>query len=251
MSSEEEVWQTPTAELTFPSDRIDVWRVCLDSREQSEQDLRGVLAPDELARAARFHFERDRGRYVRGRATLRFLLGRYLETPPAEILFQYENNGKPEVALPQESRGLRFNVSNSGGLALIAVGSGIAIGVDIEKARPMPDLLDIARRFFSAREIQALLAVSENKRQEAFFACWTRKEAFLKATGFGLSYPLSGFSVSVDPDGPAELCQGGENGNAAGHWSLSDIRVGKGFRGALAWEGGGKRIEQWEFKLDQ
>ena len=251
MSSQEEVWQTPTAELTFPSDRIDVWRVCLDPCEQPDRDLRGILVPDELARAARFHFERDRGRYIRGRATLRILLGRYLETPPAEIRFQYEHNGKPEIALPKESRGLRFNVSNSGGLALIAIGSGIAIGVDIEKARPMPDLLDIARRFFSAREIQALLAVSENKRQEAFFACWTRKEAFLKATGFGLSYPLSGFAVSVDPDGPAELCQAGEDGNAAGHWSLTDIRVGKEFRGALAWEGGCKRIELWELNLDE
>jgi len=251
MSSEVEVWQTANAELTFPSDRIDVWRVRLDPHELPEQDLRGILALDEVARSSRFHFEKDRGRYIRGRATLRILLGRYLETPPAEILFQYENNGKPEIALPQDSRGLRFNVSNSGELALIAVGSGSAIGVDIEKVRPMPDLLDIARRFFSAREVQALLAVSENKRQEAFFACWTRKEAFLKATGFGLSYPLSGFSVSVDPDGPAELCEGEGNGKGAGHWSLTDVRPGEGFRGALAWEGECRRIEQWEFNLDE
>jgi 4'-phosphopantetheinyl transferase len=237
--------------LTFPSDRIDVWRVRLDARELPEQHLQGILARDEVDRASRFHFEKDRGRYIKGRATLRILLGHYLKTPPAEILFQYENNGKPEIALPQDSRGLRFNVSNSGGLALIAVGSGNAIGVDIEKVRPMPDLLDIARRFFSAREVQAILAVSEDKRQEAFFACWTRKEAFLKATGFGLSYPLSGFSVSVDPDGPAELREVGEKGNATGHWSLKDLRPGEGFRGALAWEGGCKPIEQWEFSQNK
>jgi len=238
MISEVEVWQTAAAELTFPSDRIDVWRVRLDPQELGEQDLKGILATDEVERASRFHLEKDRGRYIRGRATLRILLGRYLKTPPAEIRFQYENNGKPEVALSHHCRSLRFNVSNSGGLALIAVGSGNAIGVDIEKIRPMPDLLEVGRRFFSAREVQALLAVSENKKQEAFFAYWTRKEAFLKATGFGLAYPLSGFSVSVDPDGPAELCEVRENGHVTGDWSLTDIRPGEGFRGALAWAGG-------------
>jgi 4'-phosphopantetheinyl transferase len=251
MMSGVEVWQLANAELTFPSDRIDIWRVCLDRWAQPEQDLRGILTLDEVARASRFHFEKDRGRYLRGRATLRILLGRYLETPPAEIRFQYENHGKPEIALPHDSCNLRFNVSDSGGLALIAVGSGRAIGVDIEKVRPLPDFLDIARHFFSAREVQAILAVSEDKRQEAFFACWTRKEAFLKATGIGLTYPLSGFSVSVDPDGPAELCEVGENGNAAGHWSLKNVRPGEGFRGALAWEGECKRIEHWEFNHDE
>jgi 4'-phosphopantetheinyl transferase len=151
------------------------------------------------------------------------LLGRYLETPPAEIRFQYENNGKPEIALPHACRDLRFNVSDSGGLALTAVGSGSAMGVDIEKVRPLPDFLDIATQFFSAREVQAILALSENKRQEAFFACWTRKEAFLKATGIGLSYPLAGFSVSVDPDGPAELLEVKGDPNAVTHWSLESV----------------------------
>lgn len=247
MSGEATTWRAAPKGLTFPSDRIDVWRVCVDPRDQSEQDFRRILAPDELARASRFHFEKDRGRYIRGRATLRILLGRYLETPPGEIRFQYENNGKPELALPHDPRILRFNVSNSHGLALIAVGSGNAVGIDIEKVRPMPDLLDIARRFFSTREVQALLAVSEDKRQEAFFACWTRKEAFLKATGIGLSYPLSKFSVSVDPDGSAELCEVEENAHAAGQWSLKDVRPGEGFRGTLVWEGGCKCIEHWEF----
>jgi 4'-phosphopantetheinyl transferase len=245
MCSKVELWQTASAELTFPSDRIDVWRVRLDHHERPERDLRDILARDEVARASRFHFEDDRKRYIECRGALRMLLGRYLEMSPAEICIRYANNGKPEIATRQDSRGLRFNVSHSGGLALMAFGSGSAIGVDIEKVRPMPDFLDIARRFFSAREVQAILAVSENKRQEAFFACWTRKEAFLKATGIGLSYALSGFSVSVDPDGPAELYEVQENGNAAGHWFLTDVRPGEGFRGALAWAGGG-RAEFWE-----
>jgi len=247
MSSEVGVWQTATAELTFPSDRIDIWRVPLDPHELPGQDLRDILTLDEVARASRFHFEKDRGRYIRGRATLRILLGQYLDMPPGEIRFQYENHGKPEIALPHDSGSLRFNVSDSGGLALIAVGSERAIGVDIEKVRPLPDLLDIARRFFSAREVQAILAISENKRQEAFFACWTRKEAFLKATGIGLLYPLSEFSVSVDPDGAAELCEVKGNRDITSHWFLADVLPGEGFRGALASEGERRRITQWIF----
>jgi 4'-phosphopantetheinyl transferase len=247
MRSEVKVWQTAGAELTFPSDRIDVWRVPLDPPELREQNLEGLLARDEVDRASRFHFEKDRGRYIRGRAALRILLGRYLEMPPAEIRFHYENNGKPEIAFPHDSRALHFNVSHSGGLALIAVGSGNPIGVDIEKVRSRPRLLDIARRFFSAREVQAILGVNEDRRQEAFFACWTRKEAFLKATGVGLSYPLSQFSVSVDPDGAAELCDIKGKGDILNLWFLADVIPGEGFRGALAREGEHCRIAQWVF----
>jgi 4'-phosphopantetheinyl transferase len=200
--------------------------VYLDSPELSERDWPDILAPDEIARASRFYFEDDRRRFVKCRVALRILLGGYLEIQPADIRFQYENNGKPEIALPHDSRGLRFSVSNSGALASSAVGSGSAIGVDIEKVRPNPDFLNVARQFFSAREVQAILALSENKRQEAFFACWTRKEAFLKATGIGLSYPLSEFSVSVDPDGPAELWEVKGNRDITSHWFLTDVLPG-------------------------
>ena len=240
-------WCAAPSGLTLPVDHIDIWRVCLDHGDQPEQELCGVLTPDEVARASHFHFEMDRRRYIRGRATLRMLLGRYLETPPAEIRFRYENHGKPEIALPNVSRNLRFNLSDSGGLALIAAGSGSALGVDIERVRPVPDFLGIATRFFSAREVQAMLALSENKREEAFFACWTRKEAYLKATGTGLLHPLSDFSVAVDPDKAAELYEVKGNRDIASHWFLTDVLPGEGFRGALACEGGRRRIAQWIF----
>jgi phosphopantetheine--protein transferase-like protein len=102
---------------------------------------------------------------------------------------------------------------------------------------------------FSAREVQAILAVSENKRQEAFFACWTRKEAFLKATGIGLSYPLSQFSVSVDPDAPAELWEVKGDPDAVTHWSLESVRPGAGYMGALAYKGPARRVE-WLCQAD-
>jgi 4'-phosphopantetheinyl transferase len=248
MRSEVEVWQTATAELTFPTDRIDIWRVRLDPPGLPEQDFRGILARDEVARASRFRFEDDRRRYIKCRSALRILLGRYLEMSPGEICFRYENNGKPEIATPQDSRGLRFNVSHSGGLALIAVvGSGRGIGVDVEMVRPRLDFLDIAQHFFSTREVQAILRVCENKRQEAFIACWTRKEAFLKAIGVGMSYSLSEFSVTVDPIGPAELCEVRGNSDIVNRWFLADVLPGDGYRGSLACEGACCRIEQRVF----
>lgn len=247
MNPAPERWPAPPAELPFPLDRIDVWRVPVAAEALPEEEWRGILAADEVARAARFRFDRDRNRYRRGRTALRMLLGRYLEVPAAEIRFQYENHGKPEVAHPNNARELRFNSSDSGGLVLIAVTSGTVVGIDVEQLRPMPDLVNIATRFFSAREVQALLAFKEEKRPEAFFACWTRKEAFLKATGVGLSYPLSAFSVSVDPDGPAKMLELGDDSAAAGKWSLQDLQPAEGFRASLAWEGGFRSVEKWEF----
>lgn len=246
MSSQLDLWQPATSALTFPADRIDVWRVQADSADVGH--LQGILARDEISRASRLQFERGRIRYIRGRSALRILLGRYLQVPPETICFQYENNGKPEIALPREGRELRFNSSDSGGLVLIAVGSGSGIGVDIEKIRPMRDLMNIAKRFFSTREVQAILGVTEEKRNEAFFACWTRKEAFLKATGVGLSYPLSQFSVSVEPDREAELCEIDGEEAAARRWFLTDVFPGEGFRGALAREGERCRIALWKFE---
>ena len=245
MSSAAATWKTAPASVDFPSDRIDIWQVCLDSFESPEPDFSGILSQDEVARASRFHFENDRRRFVRCRIALRVLLGSYLDVPPAAIRFRYGSNGKPEIAGLQDSRALRFNVTNSRRLALIAFSSGRAIGVDIEQVRPAPECVEIARRFFSDREVQALFALPANKRQQAFFACWTRKEAFLKATGKGLSYPLSEFSVSVDPNGPAELREVRENPDAVTRWSLADVRPAEGYVGTLAFEGAPCRIERW------
>jgi 4'-phosphopantetheinyl transferase len=109
--------------------------------------------------------------------------------------------------------------------------------VDVEKVRPEVECVEIARRFFSEREIEAFFALPANKRRQAFFACWTRKEAFLKSTGHGLTYPLSEFSVSVDPDGPAELWEVKGDPNAVAHWFLESIRLGAAYMGALAYKG--------------
>ena len=245
MSSEAGLWLPGPVGLTFPSDRIDVWRLWLDSSEASTRELPGMLAPDEVIHAERFHFLRDRLRFIGCRTALRSILGRYLQLAPAEIRFRYETNGKPEITDVQNSSGLRFNVSHSAGLAVIGVSSGRAVGVDIEKVSPKPECLEIARRFFSERENQALLALSVGERQRAFFACWTRKEAFLKATGEGLSYSLSEFSVSVAPDGPATIQELKADPNAVLGWSLANLRPDDGYVGTLAFEAAPCHIERW------
>lgn len=240
-------WQAAPAEIIPSEGRIDVWRVEIDGENPPDSDIKSLLSEDETARASRFHFERHSSRYIRGRASLRILLGRYLQTAPGEIRFKYENNGKPEIECPARGKDLCFNVSNSDGLALIALCCGTPLGVDIEKLREMRDLLAIARRFFSAHEVKDILAISEARRPEAFFTCWTRKEAFLKATGVGLSYPLSDFSVSLDPDGPAELLEIKGSRKLAHHWYLTDLVPAAGFRGALACQTKNLKVAKWSF----
>lgn len=245
MSGDAEAWQAAPVELSFPQDRIDVWRVGLDSGESEGKAFGDVLAPEEVARAKRFHFARDRERFVKCRLALRNIIGRYLQVQPAEIRFRYDKNGKPEIADAQNSSGLRFNVSHSSGLAVIAVSSGRAVGVDIERIDRKIDCLEIARRFFSKRECQALLAISASERQRAFFACWTRKESFLKATGEGISYCLAEFSVSVAPDVPPMIEEALADPKAVLRWSLANLRPGDGYLGTLAFEAAPCLIERW------
>jgi len=249
MSNEAEPWRAAPVRPAFPVDRVDLWQICLDAPE-SAVDLHEVLARDEIARAERFHFARDRQHFVRCRSAAREILGRYLEIPAQEIRFSYEANGKPQIVEDQNPRQLRFNISHSSGLAVIAVASGRAVGVDVEKIRPDVEYLELAERFFSTNEYQALSAVPSNQLARAFFACWTRKEAFIKACGDGLSFPLSEFSVSIDPDAPAALQEVRMNPKAATRWSLFNLEAQEGFIGALAVEGPSQPIERWRFDLD-
>jgi len=220
----------------FPTRRVDVWRVRLDGPANAEP-MTGVLSPDEVARAGRFHFEQDRIRFTRCRSVLRGLLSGYLAIPAAEIRFEYQANGKPQLAVEQNPRALQFNVSHAAGMALIAVGSEHRLGVDIETIRTNVDTSALAERFFSTRERAGLRALPDDLRVPGFFACWTRKEAFLKATGDGLSFPLVDFSVSTHPDLDPELDEIKGDTEAGRQWSLRDVSAIGGFRAAIALEG--------------
>ena len=232
-----EEWQPASAPRRRPMPReVDVWSVPLERLADRINTLQSVLSPDERERADRFYFERDRRRFVGVRAVLRVLLGAYLQVDARDLTFSYGPQGKP--ALTGRFRdGLSFNVSHSHELALLAVGPGIDIGVDVEAVRPMNDIDDIAARFFSPREADQLRSLPASVRTEAFFACWTRKEAYLKALGSGLARPLDGFDVTFAPGEPATLAVHGDHGETA-RWCVEALSPADGYAAALVTEGG-------------
>lgn len=241
-------WPLASAPLSFPTERVDIWKVHLDrpllNGKGSETE---VLSSDEIARANRFHFERDRVYFVRCRMALRRLLGKYLAIPAPEIQFKYLANGKPQLEVDQNPRALQFNASHSADLATIAIGSEHRLGIDIEKIRSDVDTLSLSKRFFSLRERAELQALPEHLRVSAFFACWTRKEAFLKATGEGLSFPLENFSVSVQPDSNPKLEEVNKDTNVGNQWFLADLHISDGYRAALAIECRQAQLHKYSF----
>lgn len=212
---------------------VHVWRVPLDPPPELVAELRALLSADEAARADRFHFDRHRRRYTVGRGVLRRLLAAYAGAEPGSLSFEYGPREKPRLAAGL-APGLEFNLSNSEELALVAVTTGVEIGVDLEALRPMEDALEISERFFSAPERTALAACPAQDRDAAFFRCWTRKEAYVKAVGDGIALGLDRFDVSLDPGEAARfLALEGDPARAA-QWSLTHIEPAPGYTGALA-----------------
>lgn len=191
-----------------------------------------LLSADEQQRAARFHFARDRQHYCATRALLRSLLGAYLGASPRELIFEYSDKGKPTLTSRHDS-GLAFNVSHSGDLAMLGFAVRDKIGIDIEKIRNDFDTTAIAQRFFSAAEQDQLSCLPASQQHEAFFHCWTRKEAFIKALGEGLSHPLDQFDVSLDPLGRVSLSTRPDP-NEAERWWLQSVDAGSGYAAAFA-----------------
>jgi 4'-phosphopantetheinyl transferase len=212
---------------------IHVWRVDLMLPPAALDRFEGLLSTDERARANRFHFDRDRRRYIAARGALRTILAPYAGIAPGDVRFEYAAHGKPELSGPEP---LSFNVSHSGELALVAVAGAGAIGVDLEAIRELDDRDGIAARFFSAVECASLRALPESMRTRAFFACWTRKEAFVKAIGEGLSHPLDTFDVTFAPDAEPRLRIAGQPAESA-RWSVTALDAGSAFEAALVTEG--------------
>jgi 4'-phosphopantetheinyl transferase len=182
---------------------------------------------------------------------LRDLLGRYLQTQPCTIRFVYNAFGKPDLG-PEFANRLKFNLSHSGRLAVIAIATAADVGVDLEYVRAESDYADIARRFFSAAEVDYLIALPSHLHAESFFSCWTRKEAYLKACGEGLARSLSSFSVPLTTDPahtPVDLYVASKDIVPAKRWSLYTLRPAPGYAGALAIEGTGWRLRQWHWKV--
>jgi len=219
-------------ELT--TDEIHIWFAYLDQPVSLFQRL---LSMDERRRSERFHFEEDRRRFIIRQGILRKILGRYLGVEPSRLQFCYGKNGKPALADTFGKEKVRFNSSHSEGLALYAFTHDREIGVDVEHIRDIPEMEQITERFFSARENAVFHTLPESKKKEAFFNCWTRKEAFIKATGDGLSLPLDRFDVSLVPGEPARLLGIDGDSKTASRWLLQDLKPAPDFAAAFAVKG--------------
>lgn len=240
-------WPAAPASPVLTRDEVHVWCAALD---QSETNYFPLLSPDERARARRFRFERDRQRFVVGRGSLRVILGDYLNSPPEKLQFEYGEHGKPALAAESPSQTLCFNLAHSGDLALYAVTQGRKIGIDLELIHPVPDAQQLAEQFFSLLERAELDALPLDRQLEAFFSGWTRKEAYLKARGDGLAYPLDQFSVSMSPENPARLLKGKDGPQELSRWSLQSLTPAPapGYVAALAVEGHTWRLAKWQLQ---
>jgi 4'-phosphopantetheinyl transferase len=237
-----DVWSPPPASYAvLARDEVHVWRASLRPPPHVLARLESHLSPDERARAARFRFSEHRTAFVAGRGVQRDILARYTGLPPAALAYREGSHGKPELDGPPAELGIRFNVSNSGDVALYALTLGREIGVDLEQLKPMPDGMDIAQRFFSAPENEVFAALAAEARDVAFFRCWTRKEAYIKAVGEGLSMPLDRFDVAFAPGEDARILRTRGNPAEAGRWTMLHLEPGLGYVGALAVEGAGWR----------
>ena len=247
MTTSHDTWLAPPSDVTLPNGAVHVWRTSLDLSAPQVQRLRQTLAGDELSRAARFHFERDRTHYTVARGVLRDLLSRYLKAQPHQLRFDYSPYGKPALAAPGHAA-LNFNVSHSHGMALFAITRGREIGVDIEYIRADFECAEIAERFFSSQENAVLRTLPAGVQHEAFFNCWTRKEAYIKAIGEGLSHPLDEFDVSLAPGEPAALLTSRGDPREVERWSLKELFPAPGYVAALAVEGSDWRLSCWQWR---
>ena len=224
----------PPARPELIAREVHLWIVRLEASEAGFAKAWSWLAVDEATRADRFHFEKHRRAFVIGRAALRALLGQYLRLPASQVRLTYGPKGKPGLA--DAANPLRFNVSNSGDLAVVALTTGCELGVDVEQHRAVPEIEKIAARFFAPEECAELLELPEGSRVQGFFHCWTRKEAYIKAVGDGLYAPLDSFRVTLRPGAPAQmLCLDG-SAEAARHWTLHDFIAGADYAGAVAYQ---------------
>jgi 4'-phosphopantetheinyl transferase len=231
------------ARIALPEDEVHLWQVNLAVVAKAEQRWEGILSADERVRAARFHFAQDRQYFTATRALLRMILGSYVDSDPKKLVFRYSEKEKPSLAPSQSVSRLEFNVSHSGEIALLAFTRGRLLGVDVEQLREDFDHAAIARRFFSEQERRQLAELAPSERFHGFFRCWTRKEAYIKAQGTGLSLPLHQFDVSLRTGDENALLATRPDTTEAAQWSLREVPVRDGYIAALCVRGQGWHLK--------
>ena len=248
-------WRPASQWTPSGEDVIDVWRLDLAVTEQDWS----LLAPDEVERARRIVVERKRDQRASSRAHLRRILSLYVNVDPESLQFEYGEHGKPGLAegpddpterrSPARQRNPTFNLSHSQTVGLVGVTRDSRIGIDVEHAREVRDFSGLAQRFFSADESVALQGLPDAERPAAFYRAWTRKEAYVKALGTGLSFPSDGFTIEYTSDGPGRIVTTDMPGDDPSVWRFADVDLGVGFAGAICFEGPDRPIRWWEIRV--
>jgi 4'-phosphopantetheinyl transferase len=240
-------WRDQSAVRLDAADEVHVWRASLDLPLVTVEQLATALDDEERARAGRFHAERDRRRYIVAHAFMRDVLARYAGASTAALRFGTGRHGKPYLKSPALPNPLEFNLSHSGDLALLAVAWARPVGVDVEAARTGFDFLEVAEMVFSPAERRTLVEATGPARADAFYACWSRKEAYIKATGIGVAEGLDHFEVSLAPGAPAALLADLRDPAALQRWRLSGLEPGPGYAGAVAAGGQDWTLQCWKW----
>ncbi|MCX7571083.1 4'-phosphopantetheinyl transferase superfamily protein [Tumebacillus sp. DT12] len=242
------VWHPLPERYLLSEDDVHVWRIELVQSDAVVERLYSLLSADELAKANRYRFEKDRRAYTVGRGALRILLGRYLEVPPRELRFVYGEHGKPMLDPEARHGTVPFNLSNSKDLALVGITLNREIGVDLEYGRDLSDMEMIVERFFSQGEIDVLLNLPQEQRHAAFYECWSRKEAYLKALGSGLAQPLGSFTVTLAPGEPARLLDVVDDPAEVRRWGMQELDVHPEYGAAICVEGQEFELKCFEWR---
>jgi 4'-phosphopantetheinyl transferase len=240
-------WCFPPKAIVLKNDEVHVWRASLDAGIAYEKNLACCLSEDERRQSERFHFQLDREHFIAARSLLRNILGLYLKVEPRKLRFCYGPKGKPLLTREFGEGSVRFNLSHSHGIALYALTQGREIGIDIEYIRPHFADRQVAERFYSPNEVATLNALPTRMQSEAFFACWTRKEAYIKAKGKGLTIPLNSFDVSLAPGQKTALLRVEGDCQEASRWSLIDLYPEDGYAATLAVEGHDWLLKCWQW----
>jgi len=241
-------WLVPPDMLTLIQDEVHVWRAFLERSPHQVRMRKQLLSADELAKAGRFHLQKDRDHFIVARGLLRTILGKYLVMRPDKLRFCYGPFGKPALDEKTHGKSLRFNISHSHGLALFSFAHDREVGVDLEYIRSDLSCGNIAPQFFSLRETAALNALPENVRMKAFFTLWTRKEAVMKADGRGLALDLNQYEVLMGQNDIHMPLRLSNELRSVDMWSLWDLDAGAGFSAALAVEGQGRQLRCWQWE---
>lgn len=237
------VWSLPPETLTLQPHQVDTWRVRLNLPMNVLNQLEATLSAEEKERAARFHFPADRDRFIASHGCLRDVLARYLHCEPDQFSFSTNPHGKPALL----NHKLEFNLSHSGDFALIAIAQEHKVGVDVERIRSGISSHVIAQQYFSKSEFAELQSLPLELREAAFFTCWTRKEAYIKAQGLGLSLALENFDVSLRPHESAILRATRPDPEEAARWTLRSLDVDPYYQAAAAVKGRSPEFRLWDW----